>query len=440
MTVIAPFGNNHLHDFGPRTLLETAANAFVLSGTRRDAFEGLVKLLDAGCLPHNIQHPALRPGEGWAHYLACCGQEPLPSLHSITLATRFKLLLEAGVGRDHVDHRSLLMAAVESRNLPALEALIALGETINLNFTDRLGQTALHHAACDPQKLSALKELVSALSKDDLNRTDLRGRSALRLAVEKNNTDAAQALLNAGAVEPADAQRTIGPLPVARYDDVPGPRRELLTETRPATPLLQVAASLGNAGMVALLCAQLSAEDLKAQGAKPLRDAARSLHVDVMKTLLEKGVAADARDEGDVTVLVELMQSLPELMKYFPRSVDEKLPAAIGLLKQYGADVNATLPCAGALQSQQVPDINEAGATPLHWAVEHQHTPSIRALMAAGANPGAVAENHKTPRDLAADHPEILQLLAAPPAGEDDCALERPAKRARQDAGGSSAG
>ncbi len=58
--------------------------------------------------------------------------------------------------------------------------------------------------------------------------------------------------------------------------------------------------------------------------------------------------------------------------------------------------------------------ILDSGRTALHWAVENEFAPVIRALIDAGANPDIAAKDGKTPRDLAKDKakPHLLEFFA----------------------------
>jgi ankyrin repeat protein len=77
-------------------------------------------------------------------------------------------------------------------------------------------------------------------------------------------------------------------------------------------------------------------------------------------------------------------------------------PEAARLLLERGADLEA-------------PARNEQfalEARPLHEAAQHGDAELVRLLLERGADPAAKLDDGRTPVDLAAGHPEVLELLA----------------------------
>lgn len=109
-------------------------------------------------------------------------------------------------------------------------------------------------------------------------------------------------------------------------------------------------------------------------GASPLHYASQYGHVDTVETLLNAGIAKDARTKIERTALHVAAQ--------------EGHYDTVKVLVNFGADVDSK---------------DMLRMTPLHWAVQRGHRAIMELLLENGADPTGVNKFDKTPMDIAYD-------------------------------------
>ncbi|HWE92898.1 MAG TPA: ankyrin repeat domain-containing protein [Tepidisphaeraceae bacterium] len=208
-------------------------------------------------------------------------------------------------------------------------------------------------------------------------RAEALANDALMAAVKKKDLRALKASLQAGA-DPNSTRN--------------GTRSE--TEMTP----IAIAAQYGQWDMVDILLDH--GADPRGQeryGCDPLRLAAAACEPRIIKRLLQHGADAAAVDvtNGNNTPLHLVADSV---IRPIPRVRDGMVRETVDLLVAAGANVNA---------------VNEAGFTPLSWAVHRSRPEVVDALLAHGADVNTRDANHRTPLGIAkADEDEaMVQLL-----------------------------
>ena len=127
-------------------------------------------------------------------------------------------------------------------------------------------------------------------------------------------------------------------------------------------------------------------------GVTPLHYAAQGSHVEVVKYLVSKGADIEARDNDNSNCLVRTIIWARD-------DTTGRTMATIRYLVEEGIDINAA---------------NNAGETPLHWAVYARNYEAAGYLLDKGANPDAVNNDGLTPLHAAINNgaPDFIQLLA----------------------------
>lgn len=152
------------------------------------------------------------------------------------------------------------------------------------------------------------------------------------------------------------------------------------------TTALAKAAERGQLDLVTCLLSHGADPSLPGAGTSPLHEAARRGHIDVVRVLIENG--ASPNNGGSTS---PLMLAAAE--------GDEPMVTA---LVELGADVNA---------------IDSSGLSVLAHAASRSQTAVVEALLALGAEPDRpTGESHATPLEIAArelDTPSVLALLRA---------------------------
>jgi ankyrin repeat protein len=364
-------------------------------------------------------------------------------------------LLEKGtdVNAAGGDGATALHWAVHLEDLDGAAALIRAGA--NVDAANDLGATPLM-VACSNRSPGAVKLLLQAGA--DPNAAPAGRETPLMLAAWTGSTEAVQALLDAGAAvdakEPghqqtalmwAAAQRhpAVVRLLVSRRADVaartaiqqvPGRRSR---EVAGYTALMFAARSGDVESARALLDAGAHANDALDNGLGALTLATTRGHVAVARLLLERGADPNANGAGytplhwaagswetaftanDVTTEREGEHDWNALVGLKDRRLE-----LVGALLQHGADPNArvktTPPRAGATRSPTLPEL--AGATPFLLAAMAGDVPVMRALKAAGADPGLTSSKRSTPLMAAAGLGRILGENTVPEANLLDAA------------------
>ena len=260
-------------------------------------------------------------------------------------------LLQAGANPNQQDAylgHSALHRAVQAQSHPIAERLLKSGA--NPNLRDGEGDTPLHSALKDTlhkdKQLAVIDTLLAHGANSDL--PDRLGKSTpLHVAVERNNLQASQRLIEGGA-DPNARDR-------AGY-----------------TPLY-LAARQSSAMTQQLLVSGASPHISNSQGYTPLHAAALSGRSDSAERLLNAGADPNSRTEHQQTPM------------HF--AAHSKSPETVDRLAAAGGDPSAR---------------DKHGATPLHSAAQAGCTKTIDRLIATGADPAARGENNLgTPREVA---------------------------------------
>jgi ankyrin len=200
--------------------------------------------------------------------------------------------------------------------------------------------------------VSVLRTLIT--QRVDVNAASADGTTALHWASYRDNLDAADLLIRAGAR--VDAANDLG-----------------------ATPLW-IASTNGSAAMVRrLLQAGAHPNVALLLGETPLMAASRSGNADVVAQLMEKGASVNARGARGQTALMW--------------AVSEQHPEVVQVLLSHGADIQArsdALRQMMAVPPHGKPEYNRmipfGGETALLFAARVGDLPSAKLLLAAGAN------------------------------------------------------
>ena len=214
----------------------------------------------------------------------------------------------------------------------------------------------------------------------DLNARDLSGNGALAEALDFEEWDAVDMLIEAGA------RLTLGEMiSQGNANDV----KVLLKSGAKvneqtldfSTPLLS-AIDEQDAEKIALLLSAGADVNLASMSGTPLTAAAWRDNTDIVQMLIDAGADVNAIDYQGKTALSEAI--LLGKSQHVSRLI------------RAGADVNLA-------------DSN--GTTPLHQAIMQDYDTIVRALLAAGANPDGPRLYGLTPREWASDKPKIAAII-----------------------------
>ena len=275
----------------------------------------------------------------------------------------------------------------------------ALARGADINAADETRFTALMAAALGDH-LAILNQLLSmgALTEP---REARYGNTALAIAARHGNIDSLSALLNAGADVNAAASR----------DGV--------------TPLMQAAASSDERApevIAELLAAGANWDALDAEGWSAMHHAAAVSTPSVIALLVDAGMEVNGRSTPKDAHALEL-------------GVVGGRPETVAALISFGADVNkagththSPLMRASRKGREEMAillvgvgaDVNYAapadGTTALMWAANGGFVSIVRSLLAAGADPGVVAEDGWTAlqaAEMIGDEDVIAAIVAA---------------------------
>ncbi|XP_076388744.1 uncharacterized protein LOC100882118 isoform X7 [Megachile rotundata] len=209
-----------------------------------------------------------------------------------------KMLINAGASVSAMNKKqhTLLMCAARGNNIRVVEYLAEAVESLNGDATDCTGATALHHAASagHPAMITAL----SNISRIELNATDKKGQTPIHCACAEEHLEAVEVLIGLGAN--VDAQDSEGntPLHVAtrtRHTAIAqlllkaGANTEI-TDEMGFTPL-HVAASQGCKGILDSMIQHGAALNKQCKyGNTPLHLACQNNEVETVEILINKGV------------------------------------------------------------------------------------------------------------------------------------------------------
>ncbi|XP_029036125.1 uncharacterized protein LOC117603560 isoform X5 [Osmia lignaria lignaria] len=209
-----------------------------------------------------------------------------------------KMLINAGASVSAMNKKqhTLLMCAARGNNIRVVEYLSEAVESLNGDATDCTGATALHHAASagHPAMITAL----SNISRIELNATDKKGQTPIHCACAEEHLEAVEVLIGLGANGDAQDNEGNTPLHVAtrtRHTAIAqlllkaGANTEL-TDEMGFTPL-HVAASQGCKGILDSMIQHGAALNKQCKyGNTPLHLACQNNEVETVEILINKGV------------------------------------------------------------------------------------------------------------------------------------------------------
>ena len=275
------------------------------------------------------------------------------------------------------DHR--VADAAKTQDVAAVRELVRQKADINGPQGD--GATALHWAAhWDHQEMADL--LIGARA--NINAADDHGVTPLALASLNGSARMVAALLGAGAN--ANASSIVGETP------------------------LMTASQTGNVQVVKLLLAagaDIAAREVS-QGQTALMRAVAENHTDIARTLIEAGADVSARSKNRFTALLFAAQQgnveMARMLLDAGADVNESAPDGIagdtnaGRAFKPDTDAAALLVAIDSrheamarflLERGANPNLNGAGRTALHSAVQQAMPDLVKALLARGADPNA---------------------------------------------------
>lgn len=277
-----------------------------------------------------------------------------------------------------------------------------------------IAQTALIEATKD-QNRNAISELLQ--QQVDVNAPQGDGGTALHWSVYRNNLEITELLLHHGAEPNATDDHGVTPLSLASLNGNPSLVRLLIdaganvniARTTGETPLM-IAAHVGNTEVIEFLIgngADVNArENIKSHTALML--AVAENHLDSVQLFIEHGANSTARSVNDYTPLLFAAQKghieIAKLLLASGADVNEAAPDGISgntnarwnlipdteastLLVAIDSDHEAM--ALFLLQQGADPDLDGAGRTALHSAVQHEMPTLVQALLDHGANPNA---------------------------------------------------
>lgn len=324
------------------------------------------------------------------------------------------LLLDKGAQIDARDNngRTALFDALENDQTPVAHMLIKRGA--NTNLKDNLGQIPLHAAAAGSHG-----DLVEALllKGTDVNAADRDQWTPLHAAAQKGSLSVGQLLIANGApVKAVDASgRT--PLHVAaERGDVQWVKMLVANGADPGArdksgrAPIHCAAWEAQWGPVQVLVgegADVNAAD--ANGYTPLHVAAEHGQARMVKLLLARGANAGLRNAAGKTALA-IARELKKL-----QAVELLEPAEEGALTMALKSGDKETVKSLLEENKKLMEIRVDGLTPLHLAARNGQTEIVEALLAHGADIGAMEKTLDGMMPIheasAGGHKEVVDLL-----------------------------
>jgi uncharacterized protein len=272
-----------------------------------------------------------------------------------------------------------VVEAAKGRDLNTVRSLIAVGADVTISLGD--GATALHWAA-HWDDLAIAEVLLEAGA--EINAADDHGVTPLALACLNGSAPIVERLLKAGASP--NAASVVGETP------------------------LMIAAHTGNAAVVSQLLAHGAAHNAAESnlGQTALMRAVAENHLEVVRTLLAAGADARARSKNRFTPLLFAAQQgnieIARLLIAGGADVNEAAPDGIAgdtnAARSFKPDTEAAAllvaidsqheaMAAFLLERGANPNLQGAGRTALHSAVQQAMPELVKALLARGADPNA---------------------------------------------------
>nr|XP_012142858.1 PREDICTED: ankyrin repeat and death domain-containing protein 1A-like isoform X3 [Megachile rotundata] len=303
-----------------------------------------------------------------------------------------KMLINAGASVSAMNKKqhTLLMCAARGNNIRVVEYLAEAVESLNGDATDCTGATALHHAASagHPAMITAL----SNISRIELNATDKKGQTPIHCACAEEHLEAVEVLIGLGAN--VDAQDSEGNTPL-----------HVATRTRHTA----IAQLLLKAGANTEITDEVNNPKENSDTTKYIKNRPPCLRfVDGLHSAArrrESGLQRDIRlDDSTWRRAQQTVQGILE-----PCSKSNNLPWPLFGL-QYG-----NTPLHLACQNNEVETVeilinkgvdlnclNSRLQSPIHIAAEMGHTDICELLLAAGANIEQREQSGRTPLYIAA--------------------------------------
>ncbi|XP_012142859.2 uncharacterized protein LOC100882118 isoform X4 [Megachile rotundata] len=315
-----------------------------------------------------------------------------------------KMLINAGASVSAMNKKqhTLLMCAARGNNIRVVEYLAEAVESLNGDATDCTGATALHHAASagHPAMITAL----SNISRIELNATDKKGQTPIHCACAEEHLEAVEVLIGLGAN--VDAQDSEGntPLHVAtrtRHTAIAqlllkaGANTEI-TDEMGFTPL-HVAASQGCKGILDSMIQHGAALNKQCKyGNTPLHLACQNNEVETVEILINKGVDLNCLNS------VRTIDTLSRIFIH-PSFLLQRLQSPIHIAAEMGhTDICELLLAAGANIEQR----EQSGRTPLYIAARGSFTAIVDMIIKTARL------DYPTPEDSTTDK-EIRDLTPA---------------------------
>ena len=352
--------------------------------------------------------------------------ERLPPLHlAVRLGRKERLaqLLELGRGVEQRDLEGrLALHEVCYQDDPSLvERVFPSGE---IDWQDHRGETPLH-ACARLDRSEVLAELLRLSPQDTTDLRNERGETALHLASDQASPSVVERLLDHAADPEARDAQGLSALHIAARRGDPRSLRLLLDslesipEDRSGQSPLAYAAYYGQAAAFDLLWRLPSAPERGLEEQNLLHLAAHGGNVEVITTLLEAGLAIDARDSSQRTPLYHAMQKehRPASRLLLERGASLELSDHEGITPFHvAAAARDPSLLQHALSQQPSLDRKDAsGSTALHHAAGWGRLENVRMLLAAGADPDQRNGKGETALDLAesTSRRSVAKLLRA---------------------------
>jgi cytohesin len=291
----------------------------------------------------------------------------------------------------------LLVCAIEARNLPALNALLELGE--DPNQKDTAGNSLLHWAIVDGVPCKFIEPLLRHGA--DIFIENSRSSSLLASAAAHGRVKVVEKMLaynpKAVPVQPGD--------PAA-----PESTASSRLGGRPPLSPIRAAIQGRHVGVVrTLLKAGWPANPSQQGERSALHIAAENGHAAAVGVLSQYGAHIDLPNSRGDTPLLHLCRILPT--SAYRGLSSAQIGATIEALAKHGANIDA-IPTQSSEAGSQSGNAQQSGRTPLHWAISHRHSVAVKTLIRLGASVEIEDGNGHTPLQLVVPNAPIAETVA----------------------------